>query len=114
MKIISFCFCILALSVFPCYARLGETVDECHKRYGEPKTTGESGRAKLESFIVNNFNIIIIYWDQKSVSATYTKVNGKISMDETITILNEKEADGKTWGKAFASSLRSPADEKVP
>ena len=66
--------------------------------------TAESGRATFDVFIVGTFTIGIYYLDHKSVAVVYTKLHGKISMDETITILIEKEADGKKWGKPFVSS----------
>lgn len=83
----------------PCLARLGETIGECHQRYGEPKSdqTEEYGRAKHEVFVVNDFQIDVFYLDEKAVEVCYAKKIGGINLDEASSIL-VKESGENPWG----------------
>jgi len=115
MRVISYFLCFFALSLLPCAARLGETIEECHQRYGEPKTreTEEAGRAKHEVFIVGDFRIDIFYLDQKAVDVRYTKRGERISLDEARIILGEKESSETQWKAPTVIRTQIPNEQAV-
>jgi hypothetical protein len=85
----------------PCYARLGETEEQCVQRYGSPDPGfTEKGRAKQEAFTVDGFSIIVTFLDKISVSEIYTKVDKSDFTREEVDIIVQKNADAKGWGNA--------------
>ena len=75
-------------------ARIGETVEECEKRYGKPKVTPDHHFYKK-----NGYNIAISFHKGKAHSITYGKISkDKISEHEVLILLKANKSDGK-WEK---------------
>ena len=100
--------------MLPCYARLGETVEQSIQRYGQPTSNGDQAQdCKILIFKRAPFEIIANFYQDKCVALTFYKrqansdgtlgeENQPLS-DEEIKGLMEQNSDGKTWGQPTTS-----------
>lgn len=86
-----------------CQAKLGDTMDQCIARWGQP-LTGSDPREPY--FRVNDYNFKITFWKGVVAEESIYEVhnhprlqlsNGEIVSDKEIETLLESESDGKKW-----------------
>jgi len=106
---------LFLISSLPCFARLGETEDQCIARYGLPTyLMNDCGRAKEESFSKNNFTIDIVFLDGKSVEELYWHPRDSdggvcnVSDAEASELLADNAAGG-TWKRTEEGYMVNPA-----
>lgn len=100
-------FAIVVLLAVPGQARLGDSLNELKRRYGQPMdadNTKEAGAAQY-SFNWNQYAIIVTLQDGFSVAEEYTRRNGRdFTLQEVNELLKESspglawtQVDGSTW-----------------
>lgn len=88
--------CAMATTTF---ARIGDTLEQCQKRYGKPVNSSEE--TKTHNFNSNQMKISVRFEDSKAVEVTYTPLgDGAISFDQISALLlaNRGQSDWNTPG----------------
>lgn len=99
---------LAALAITPAYARIGETEDECTKRYGKPTshehsdnppsdcTVYETGRFQVKAYFLNGHAEALL---------VHTRDHSPFCQDELDVIMNANSA-GATWSLVSSGTSR--------
>lgn len=95
---------LFLLATVPCYARLGETEDQCIARYGPETVVQTTEHAKLTKFQKDDFTIVITFWNKVAVGLIFTKTSGSDLTREEVDEIVLKSADAQGWSKPSDSA----------
>src|ERR1700690_1327563 len=93
---------VFALSIVPCHAELGETMDQCIARYGQPVpqvTTPPGLPGKSVSFKKNGYVIMVAFLKGIAGFETIFKEDESELSDKEIEAILQADNAGGKWGK---------------
>jgi len=88
------------LLTIPLRANLGETVEQCVKRYGKPNSFSEAGAKSpfgTIAFTAASYTLIVFVINDKEVGARVSKVDKSAFTDAEMKNIMDADSNGSAW-----------------